>query len=220
MDRREDELKTLAALSEPLRRRLYLHVVSAGAPVSRDVASAAIGVPRSVAAFHLDKLAELGLVEVEYRRPSGRGGPGAGRPAKFYRRGSEEVAFSAPERHYDVAASLMARALADSRQSGTSPSQALGAVARDYGRSIGGQVEPGSMSRANGRSRKRSIAGLVRAVGGSRIRAAPGERRGDPSELSLSETGRRASGHRLRDESCIRIRNPRRVGDCGSFRQA
>ena len=70
----DDRLAALAALAEPLRRNLYLHVADAPVAVSRDDAAAALGVSRSVAAFHLDKLAELGLLDVEYRRPPGRGG--------------------------------------------------------------------------------------------------------------------------------------------------
>ena len=40
---------------------------------------------RSVAAFHLDKTAEVGLLGVEYRRRDGAGVPGAGTQAKWYR---------------------------------------------------------------------------------------------------------------------------------------
>lgn len=141
MSERDDQLATLAALAEPLRRRLYLHVVAQGSPVSREAAAAAVGVPRSVAAFHLDKLAELGLLEVEYRRPTGRSGPGAGRPAKLYRRSEMEVSFSAPERRYDVVASLLAQALLDACEHDLAPAEALAAVARDYGRAIGAEAK-------------------------------------------------------------------------------
>ena len=110
---RDAALTSLAALAEPLRRRLFLYVASSAAPVSREQAAEALGVARSVAAFHLDKLADVGVLAVEYRRPPGRGGPGAGRPAKLYRAVEDEVAFSVPERHYDLAAAVLARAVAD-----------------------------------------------------------------------------------------------------------
>jgi predicted ArsR family transcriptional regulator len=133
---REDRLAALAALAEPLRRTLYLHVAAAPDTVSREDAAAALGVSRSVAAFHLDKLAELGLLEVEYHRPPGRGGPGAGRPAKLYRRSGGEVAFTVPERHYDLAASILASAVADSQAQAVPVDQALRAASRRCGREL------------------------------------------------------------------------------------
>jgi predicted ArsR family transcriptional regulator len=133
----DDRLAALAALAEPLRRSLYLHVTGAPDAVSREDAAAALGVSRSVAAFHLDKLAELGLLDVEYRRPPGRGGPGAGRPAKLYRRSGGEVAFTVPERHYDLAASILAAAVADAQEQDVPLDQALLAASRRRGHDLG-----------------------------------------------------------------------------------
>ncbi len=107
-----DALAALAVLNEPLRRRVYEHVAaSRDGEVSRDGVAAALGVARSVAVFHLDKLVDAGLLEVRYRRPPGRGGPGAGRPAKWYRRAPGELTVSVPERHYQLAAELLAQAV-------------------------------------------------------------------------------------------------------------
>lgn len=141
MDIKDGSLAALASLNEPLRRRLYRYVAGQDAPVSRDGAAAALDVARSVAAFHLDKLADLGLLEVEYRRPPGRSGPGAGRPAKLYRRAAGEISLSVPERHYDLAARLLARAVEDASDGSISVADALGAAAREEGRTIGGQVD-------------------------------------------------------------------------------
>ena len=135
-DRRQ-RLTALAALAEPLRRSLYLHVVSSPEPVSRDVAAEALGLARSVAAFHLDKLAEVGALEVEYRRPPGRTGPGAGRPAKLYRRAAHDLDFSVPERRYDVAAAILAQAVSDATTLGVPVEEALREAARDFGRAVG-----------------------------------------------------------------------------------
>jgi predicted ArsR family transcriptional regulator len=110
--------------------------------VSRDEAAAALEVARSVAAFHLDKLVEVGLLEVDYRRPPGRGGPGAGRPAKWYRRAAAEVALSVPELRYDLAALLLARAIELSTEGSRPVTEVLGDVARDYGRAIGAGAHP------------------------------------------------------------------------------
>jgi predicted ArsR family transcriptional regulator len=64
-------------------------------------------------AFHLDRLVEAGLLTVEYRRLTGRTGPGAGRPAKLYRASGEDVDISLPARRYDVVAGLLAEGLDD-----------------------------------------------------------------------------------------------------------
>jgi hypothetical protein len=58
---------------------------------------------RSVAACHLDKLAGAGLLQVRYQRLAGREGPGAGRPAKIYRRADIQLSVSLSERHDDQA---------------------------------------------------------------------------------------------------------------------
>jgi predicted ArsR family transcriptional regulator len=135
---RDEQLAALTVLAEPLRRRLYLFVASAQEPVSRDGAAAALGLARSVAAFHLDKLAEVGLLDVEYQRPEGRRGPGAGRPAKLYRPAERDFTFTVPERRYEVAASLLAQALEGIGDDPVSALDALKAVARDRGRVMGG----------------------------------------------------------------------------------
>jgi len=98
-------------LEEPNRRRLYDLVSNARAAVGRDEAAEALGMSRELAAFHLDRLAEAGLLTTEYRRRNGRAGPGAGRPAKLYRRSGGEVSVSLPPRRYDRAAEAMAMAL-------------------------------------------------------------------------------------------------------------
>jgi predicted ArsR family transcriptional regulator len=144
MPDRDEQLAALTVLAEPLRRRLYLFVASAPEPVSRNGAAAALGLARSVAAFHLDKLAEGGLLDVEYRRPEGRRGPGAGRPAKLYRPARREFAFTVPERHYEVAASLLARALEAMDEDSVSALEVLQAAARERGRAMGAaSSEPG-----------------------------------------------------------------------------
>ncbi|HYW24666.1 MAG TPA: hypothetical protein VE953_10920 [Terriglobales bacterium] len=105
------DLERLALMGDPVRRALYRHVVEQGDYVGRDGAAAALGIARSLAAFHLDKLADEGLLEFVYRRPEGRTGPGAGRPAKLYRRSGRELAISLPHRDYQLLAELLAGAL-------------------------------------------------------------------------------------------------------------
>jgi predicted ArsR family transcriptional regulator len=123
-ERQENQISAIAALDEPTRRRLYDHVVRQAGPVSRDEAAAELGLPRTTAAFHLDRLVEEGLLDVVYERRSGRTGPGAGRPAKLYRRSGSEVTVSLPERHYDLAGQLLAATLEETARS-TEPPQAI-----------------------------------------------------------------------------------------------
>ena len=130
----------IAALDQPLRRDLYALLVSRDDWVGRDEAADALDLPRSVAAFHLDKLADAGLVDVRYERAPGRSGPGAGRPAKQYRRSDREVSLSLPERHYDLAGALLADAVADATASGRSVGKALQQAARRAGIEIGAAV--------------------------------------------------------------------------------
>src|SRR4051794_23878550 len=104
-------ISAVAALDEPARRRLYDYVVSTGRAVGRDEAAEAAGVSRGLAAFHLDRLAEQGLLSVEYRRLSGRTGRGAGRPSKLYRRAEREFSVQLPPRSYALAGDLMAEAI-------------------------------------------------------------------------------------------------------------
>ena len=127
----------IAALGEPVRRALYRYVAEQPSPVSRDEASEGVGVARHVAKFHLDKLVDDGLLEVEFRRPPGRSGPGAGRPAKLYRRSSREVEVSLPDRRYDLAGRLMARAITDAERDGIPVSEALSRAARQAGSALG-----------------------------------------------------------------------------------
>jgi len=102
------EISVVAVLDDPVRRRLYEYVALQPHGVSRNEAAQAVGIQRTLAAFHLDRLAEAGLVSVSFRRPDGRTGPGAGRPAKLYQRATTEHQVSVPPRDYRRAAELLA----------------------------------------------------------------------------------------------------------------
>jgi predicted ArsR family transcriptional regulator len=135
-----DQVAAIAVLAEPVRRDLYLYVAAQPDPVSRDQAAAGLHIARHTAKFHLDKLVEEGLLEVEFRRLSGRAGPGAGRPAKLYRRAPGERAVSLPDRTYQLAGQLMAQAIEDSTQTGTPVIEALHRAAADQGNALGDQT--------------------------------------------------------------------------------
>ncbi|MFJ3828773.1 helix-turn-helix transcriptional regulator [Streptomyces sp. NPDC090046] len=104
------DIDAIAMLQDPVRRRLYEYVAAQGREVGRNEAAEAAGVARTLAAHHLDRLTEAGLLESGSRRLTGRSGPGAGRPAKVYTRARAERSVSLPRRDYLTAAELLAEA--------------------------------------------------------------------------------------------------------------
>jgi predicted ArsR family transcriptional regulator len=158
-----DPIATAAVLAEPVRRALYEHVAGRDEPVDRDEAAEATGIGRPLAAFHLDRLAAAGLLEVEYRRRSGRSGPGAGRPAKFYRRTRGlSVELSLPARRYRMAAEIFAEGLDRGpddhvrdavREAARDRGAALSVAPRGDERSMGAADEPSTRA-AKPRSRR------------------------------------------------------------------
>lgn len=136
---RNAHLDGVSVLADGVRRRLYLFVVDQREPVTREQVAAATGVSRALAAYHLDKLAAAGLVDVSFARPDGRAGPGAGRPSKRYARSSREIAVSLPPRNYSLLAQILAGA-ADASPSGEFHA-ALDEAARREGRTLGQRVE-------------------------------------------------------------------------------
>lgn len=128
-----DQMEVLGSLAEPVRRALYEYVAAAPDPVGRDEAADAVDVSRQVAAYHLDRLAEDGLLEYEFRRLTGREGPGAGRPAKLYRRSDHEYDVSLPPRRYELAARILLEAV----RQGDLDSNALRGAAKRAGSEIG-----------------------------------------------------------------------------------
>ena len=132
-----DRVAAISALDEPIRRALFDHVSRSDRPVSRDEAAEALGLTRSTAAFHLDRLAHEGLLTVHFRRLTGRTGPGSGRPAKLYTRAAGEVAVTVPERRYDFAAQLLVTAIEESTRTGDPAAETLLRIAGETGRAMG-----------------------------------------------------------------------------------
>ncbi|WP_026555523.1 helix-turn-helix transcriptional regulator [Arthrobacter sp. 35W] len=124
-----DRLASVAALGDPVRRALFTLVRASGEPLSREDCAVALDLPRSTALAQLDRLVESGLLSVEYRKLGPRTGPGSGRPAKLYKAAVTEVSASVPERHYDLAAALLARAVERSMATGAPVAESLGEVA-------------------------------------------------------------------------------------------
>jgi predicted ArsR family transcriptional regulator len=159
------QLRSIASLAEPVRQTLYRFVVERSQPVSREQAASGVGVAHHVAKFHLDKLEEDGLLEVEYRRPAGRTGPGAGRPAKFYRRAAREIAVSLPERRYELPGRLMAEAITASTASGEPVAATLRAAAHATGERMGEQAAQLAGCRAGADELVTAVCGVLEAEG-------------------------------------------------------
>jgi predicted ArsR family transcriptional regulator len=137
------QVSGVSALAEPARRALYLYVAAQPEAVSRDQAAEGVDLPRHTAKFHLDKLVEEGLLDTEFRRLSGRRGPGAGRPTKLYRRSARQVAVTLPQRHYDLAGQILACAVEAAAREGIPVLEAVQRAAADCGRRLGAGEQPG-----------------------------------------------------------------------------
>ena len=151
----EAALASLSSLDDRVRGALYAFVSGRTEPVGRDEAATAVGVGRALAVYHLDKLVEAGLLAVTYRRPPGRSGPGAGRPAKLYSRSGREFAVRVPPREYELAARLLVQAVG-SDHSGRSRA-ALDAAARRLGAQLAEGGQAGSAGRDDPRLALRAV---------------------------------------------------------------
>src|SRR5687767_11779523 len=146
----------IGALEDELRQRMYVFIRNQGKPVSRDEAAEHVGISRKLAAFHLDKLVERGLLTAHYARLPGRGGRGAGRSSKLYEPSDLEVDVSIPERRYDIVGEIMVTAL--SENSTEPPGDVARRIAHDKGRAIGEEVKTGSRLRPPGSERALAVA--------------------------------------------------------------
>lgn len=138
MDAAEDVM-AVALLAEPTRQRLYLYLRERHEPVGREEAAQHVGITARLAGFHLDKMAAAGLLEFEYRRISGRVGPGAGHPAKLYSVSSQAFSIVIPQTRYALAASMMAAALS-SGGSEADGAESLQGIATTVGESMGDEI--------------------------------------------------------------------------------
>ena len=152
-----DQLSALSALGEPSRRELYDYIASTGDWVGRDEAADAAGIQRGTAAHHLDRLADEGLLEVDYQRLTGRTGPGAGRPAKVYRRSRADFEITLPPRDYEFAGRLLADAIADAQSTRRDVSEAVTHAARTAGQQLGAAMKT-QLGRRHSDASTRSVA--------------------------------------------------------------
>lgn len=131
-----EEVAAISLLLDPVRWRLYQYIRSSDGAVGRDEAARVVDISRNLAAFHLDRMASIGLLTVEYRRLSGRSGRGAGRPAKLYRVAERHLVVSVPATRYTLASTILATAL-ERKTPEELPDEAVRRVAVEVGANLG-----------------------------------------------------------------------------------
>ena len=192
-----DRVAGIAALADPIRRDLFLYVSAQSDPVSRDQASDALGIARHTAKFHLDKLAEEGLLDTSFKRLSERRGPGGGRPTKLYTRSGRQLSVTLPERRYDLAGQLLATAIDDATADGTAVADALNAAAGHWGTH---RRRPGPSHR-RAATRPRTAPRLhLPGPDRMRVRGTPRRRHHPAGQLPLRRAGPGTHRAHLRDE--------------------
>ena len=162
-DDQPNPIGAVALLDEPTRRRLYDLVAAADAPVGRDQAASATGISRELAAFHLDRLADAGLLQTVFRRLGTRRGPGAGRPAKLYQRAAHDISITLPPRDYRRAAEILEDAIAG--VDAAVVTDAIAASARATGKAAGTAARAATGARAGTSRRREALVGLLRDGG-------------------------------------------------------
>ncbi|MGV9853609.1 helix-turn-helix transcriptional regulator [Streptomyces sp. NPDC003442] len=96
---------SVSVLSEDSRRRMFVFIRRAGRAVTRDEAAASVGISRKLAAFHLDKLVDAGLLRARYETPGGI--RKVGRRPKVYEPTDAQITVSIPERRHELLADLL-----------------------------------------------------------------------------------------------------------------
>lgn len=128
-----------STLGDPTRRSIYLTVRESPEPMTAAQVAAKFEIHANVARHHLDRLADEGYLEVTRRRPDGKKGPGAGRPAKCYTSTDKEIELQFPARRYDLLADLLVRVV--QRLAPDQASSIAAEVGREYGMELAGTLD-------------------------------------------------------------------------------
>lgn len=150
-----------ASLGDATRRGIYITVREAPEAVTANQISALFDIHPNVARHHLDRLVSDGYLSVTKRRPEGRSGPGAGRPANHYSATAKEVSVQFPARRYDLLSELLVRVIEE-----IAPDTA-GALAEKVGREYGHELaaEIGMPSDAGFEAAAQAVAKAMMGVG-------------------------------------------------------
>ncbi|MFC5911786.1 helix-turn-helix transcriptional regulator [Streptacidiphilus monticola] len=129
-----DGIESVSALSDLSRRGMFAFIRRSDHPVTRDEAAASMGISRKLAAFHLDKLVDAGLLRARY------GTPGAprrvGRQPKVYEPTDTQITVSIPDRRHELLADLLLEGMLNESGERTAAQAATDAAAA-RGRRLG-----------------------------------------------------------------------------------
>ncbi|MGW0819138.1 helix-turn-helix transcriptional regulator [Streptomyces viridiviolaceus] len=144
-------IESVSVLSEESRRQMFAFIRRARRPVTRDEAAASVGISRKLAAFHLDKLVDAGLLRARYGAPGGV--RKVGRQPKVYEPTDADIRVSIPDRRHELLADLFLQAIVTEGEDETAAEAAVRA-ARQRGRELGQtqreQTRPGRLGAERG----------------------------------------------------------------------
>jgi predicted ArsR family transcriptional regulator len=144
-------IDSVSVLSEDSRRRMFAFIRRAGRAVTRDEAAASVGISRKLAAFHLDKLVEAGLLRARYETPGGI--RKVGRQPKVYEPTDAQITVSIPDRRHELLADLLLDAVL-TEGADENAAQAAIRTAEQRGRQLGEaareQTRPGRLGPERG----------------------------------------------------------------------
>jgi predicted ArsR family transcriptional regulator len=138
--------QSIGALADDLRRTMYLFIRRQSEPVSREEAAQEVGISSKLAAFHLDKLVDEGLLKAHYARRPGRSGPGAGRSSKLYEPAEVSFHVSLPPTAYETVGEILIAAL-ETKRPDESPAEAARRISYRAGRKRGQKMASSLSSR-------------------------------------------------------------------------
>ena len=134
-------LETVGVLGDDLRWSLFSFVRRSGRAVTREEAAAAVGISRKLAAFHLDKMVDSGVLRARYDAVSST--PRVGRRPKVYEPAEGDISLSIPGRQHQLLADLLLETvLSESREE--TGREAATRTARERGGALGAADASGS----------------------------------------------------------------------------
>lgn len=139
-------IKAVASLTDDLRRGMYAFIRRVRRPVTRDEAAAEVGISRKLAAFHLDKLVEAGLLRASYDAVGAI--RKVGRAPKVYETADADIQIAIPARQHGLLADILLDAVLAAGLD-ENARQATMRIARQRGEDLGAsereQARPGRL---------------------------------------------------------------------------
>ncbi len=168
----DQQVSDLAAtLGDATRRGIYVTVRESLEPVTASKIAELFDIHSNVARHHLDRLVADGYLQVTRKRPAGRTGPGAGRPAKHYEPTRKDVSVQFPARRYDLLTELLLRVI--ERVAPDNAAEIADEIGREYGRELAAEI--GFPDESGYETAAIAVAKALVGVG-FEVEAQPGER--------------------------------------------